>query len=126
MPYLGLGPSAHSFDGQTRWWNERHLARYSRLLRGGQSVIAERERPTASQRALEALMLGLRTAEGLDVAAFRSRHGVDLVKGNEDRIVRLLENGLLTPARDRVQLTVAGRAVVEAIVADWSLDPVSR
>ena len=124
VPYLGLGPSAHSFDGRTRWWNERHLARYARQLRAGRSPIAEREQPDAEQRALEALMLGLRTIDGLDVQDIRERHGIDLVAGNEARIDRMQRDGLMHDDVGRLRLTLAGRAVVEGLVARWQLTPV--
>ncbi len=126
VPYLGLGPAAHSFDGQDRWWNERHLARYGRQLRGGRSAVVERERPNAEQRALERLMLGLRTAEGLSHADFRKRYGVDLIAGNEQRIERMQQSGLLYGDTTRLRLTLEGRAVVESVVAEWALGETAR
>ena len=64
-PYLGLGPSAHSFDGVTRWWNEPAYARWQRLLAGGGSPVAGHELLNDNQRRLEELYLGLRTSEGI-------------------------------------------------------------
>jgi oxygen-independent coproporphyrinogen-3 oxidase len=66
-PYLGLGPSAHSFDGTARWWNEPAYAAWVRLLKAGTSPVAGREIIGDSQRAMERLYLGLRTAEGLEL-----------------------------------------------------------
>ena len=65
VPYLGLGPSAHSFDGTTRWWNERAWSKWLEILREDGDPIAERETLTEEQRRLEELYLGLRTIEGL-------------------------------------------------------------
>jgi oxygen-independent coproporphyrinogen III oxidase len=64
-PYLGLGPSAHSFDGVARWWNEPAYARWQRLLAEGRSPVAGRELLNDNQRRLEELYLGLRTSEGI-------------------------------------------------------------
>ena len=64
-PYLGLGPSAHSFDGVVRWWNEPAYARWQRLLEEGKSPVAGRELLNDHQRRLEQLFLGLRTREGV-------------------------------------------------------------
>ena len=64
-PYLGVGPSAHSFDGVSRWWNEPAYARWRRLLSEGQSPVAGREILNDHQRRLEERYLGLRTSEGL-------------------------------------------------------------
>ncbi len=67
-PYLGLGPSAHSFDGTSRWWNEAAYARWRRLLGEGQSPVAGREILSEAQREMERLYLGLRTADGVGLA----------------------------------------------------------
>jgi len=64
-PYLGIGPSAHSFDGAARWWNEPAYARWRAALGRGESPVAGREILGPAQRRLESLYLGLRTAEGI-------------------------------------------------------------
>ena len=64
-PYLGVGPSAHSFDGVSRWWNEPAYARWVRLLAEGRVPVAGREILGDHQRRLEQLYLGLRTSEGI-------------------------------------------------------------
>jgi oxygen-independent coproporphyrinogen-3 oxidase len=64
-PYIGLGPAAHSFDGQTRRWNLRAWEAYRRAIAEGRSTVESEERLTEDQRRTEAIYLGLRTAEGL-------------------------------------------------------------
>lgn len=64
LPYLGLGPSAHSFDGRTRWWNTASLPEYCQSLVKG-SPVTGRETLTAEQLRLERLMLGMRTQRGI-------------------------------------------------------------
>ncbi len=66
-PYLGFGPSAHSFDGVSRWWNEAAYARWVRRLAAGASPVAGRETLAEPQRRLEQLYLGLRTSEGIEI-----------------------------------------------------------
>jgi len=68
-PYVGLGPAAHSFDGKTRRWNLRAWEAYRRAIAEGRSVIESEETLTDEQHELEALYLGLRTVEGVPVAA---------------------------------------------------------
>lgn len=65
VPYLGLGPSAHSFDGERRWWNEPAWTTWHRLVEQGTCPVAGEERLTLEQRRTERLYLSLRTAEGL-------------------------------------------------------------
>lgn len=66
VPYLGLGPSAHSFRDGRRWWNCRSVADYCRVLEQGSSPVSGEEMLTPEQRELEALYLGLRTIGGVD------------------------------------------------------------
>jgi len=71
LPYLGLGPSAHSFDGQTRWWNTSSVSGYCQSL-AKDSPVDARETLTPAQLRLERLMLGMRTQHGViieDVSA---------------------------------------------------------
>ncbi len=132
-PYLGLGPSAHSFDGRARWWNERRLAAWSAHLAGGERPIAGREELTPEQRALEALMLGLRTADGLDLARFRRSYGVDLLGGgqtgveNRELAGRLAAEGLLLEVDEkegggRLRPTRAGLAVADALARGFEIE----
>ena len=66
-PYLGLGPSAHSFDGSARWWNEAAYASWRRRLGRGESPVAGREILRPEQARLETLYLGLRTSDGIEL-----------------------------------------------------------
>jgi oxygen-independent coproporphyrinogen-3 oxidase len=66
-PYVGMGPSAHSFDGETRRWNLRDWAEYSRTVAGGADPLAGQETLSPTERLLEQWYLGLRRAEGVRV-----------------------------------------------------------
>lgn len=68
VPYLGLGPSAHSFDGQGRWWNEPAYVRWRVLVGARGTAVVGRETLTPDQRRLEHLYLGLRTRRGVPLA----------------------------------------------------------
>ena len=70
-PYVGLGPAAHSFDGRTRRWNLRAWEAYRRAVTEGRSAVESEETLTAEQQELEAMYLGLRTSDGIAVAALR-------------------------------------------------------
>ncbi len=72
-PYLGIGPSAHSFDGTSRWWNEPAYARWRARLAAGESPVAGREILGDAQHELERLYLGLRTVEGISLEGVPAR-----------------------------------------------------
>jgi oxygen-independent coproporphyrinogen III oxidase len=67
VPYLGVGPAAHGFDGATRRWNESAYPAWLSRVLAGEDPMAGSERLTDDDRAAEAVYLGLRTTDGLDV-----------------------------------------------------------
>jgi oxygen-independent coproporphyrinogen-3 oxidase len=119
VPYLGLGPSAHSFSGTHRWWNERKLGPYEKRIQVGERPIEESEELTRKDLALEALMLGLRTADGIDLDTFRQRYGVDLRKQNEPLVERLVREGLLRIEGELLIPTLEGLAVTDSLARDF-------
>jgi oxygen-independent coproporphyrinogen-3 oxidase len=123
LPYLGLGPSAHSFDGQRRWWNERKLGAYAARLARHERPIAGCEVVSSEQRVLEEVMLGLRTTDGIDLARFRGRHGFDLRERNSSLLARLVADGLLEQRTDALVPTLEGLAVADGLAADLDLTP---
>jgi oxygen-independent coproporphyrinogen-3 oxidase len=78
-PYLGLGPSAHSFQEGVRWWNHRDLEAYCRALAEGKAPVAGSETLTPEQVYLETILLGFRTRDGVDREIFRGREGTEEV-----------------------------------------------
>jgi oxygen-independent coproporphyrinogen-3 oxidase len=77
VPYVGLGPSAHGFDGQRRRWNTRHYAEWVRMLDEGADPAGGHEVLDIQNRIAEDVYLGLRTTDGLelrgDAEALRAR-----------------------------------------------------
>ena len=71
VPYLGLGPSAHSFQNRRRWWNPASLEEYLDRIGGGQRPAADEELLSLDQLRLESLMLGFRNREGVAVGQLR-------------------------------------------------------
>ena len=121
VPYLGVGPSAHSFSGTRRWWNERTLKLYEARTVAGEKPIAGSEELTRADLSLEALMLGLRTVDGIDLVSFRDRYGVDLLKRNEPLVERFAEEGLLKREGNVLVPTLAGLAVTDALARAFEL-----
>jgi oxygen-independent coproporphyrinogen-3 oxidase len=77
IPYVGFGPSAHSFDGSSRFWNVASLTKYLAALESGNF---EKEREVLSQRDQynEYVMTGLRTKWGCDANQIRTQFGKDI------------------------------------------------
>lgn len=69
VPYLGMGPSAHSFQEGSRWWNVKSITEYCRLLADGKAPVEGCETLSDEQLELEALALGFRTSDGTGLPA---------------------------------------------------------
>ncbi len=122
-PYLGLGPSAHSFRDKTRWWNHRHLETWKRELASGRAAIAETEELSEAQLALEFLMLSLRQPTGVDLDAFVETFGCELLEGNRQLLERLEAETLLEVHGRRLRPSLRGLAVAEGLASSFVLSP---
>jgi oxygen-independent coproporphyrinogen III oxidase len=120
--YLGLGPSAHSFDGRRRWWNERKVGVWERAVARGAPPVAGEETLAAADLALERVMLGLRTVEGVDLPPLRAL-GFDLLAANAPLLERLQDQRLLRVDGDRLVPTLDGWAVADGLAGALSLGP---
>ena len=122
VPYLGLGPSAHSFDGRRRWWNAKSVEEYvEKLLRG--KGAAEKthnadflplegcEELTDDQLRSEALMLGLRTRRGIALDSLLDN------QGDMKNMEKLQAEGLVTIAGSRVRPTPRGMLLADSLAA---------
>lgn len=65
VPYLGIGPGAHGFDGEVRRWNAREFVAWQERVDRGEDPVGGSERLTAPQRELERLYVALRTLRGV-------------------------------------------------------------
>jgi len=120
-PYAGLGPSAHSFIDGIRFWNVCSVDKYITSLFSGLSPIEACERPNAEQQLIEAVYLGLRMGDGIDIEDFKNRFSRSLARRLAGETEILTRHGLLLK-RDgtRICLTREGMLKVDA-VADWLL-----
>jgi oxygen-independent coproporphyrinogen-3 oxidase len=120
-PYLGLGPSAHSFANGRRWWNRRKLRLWQAAVEEGRPPIEGKEELSPGQLALEALMLGLRTTDGVDLTKIRGRYGIDLQADNAETIDRFCESGHLRLDGDHLRPTLAGFAIADTLARSFAL-----
>jgi len=115
-PYLGLGPSAHSFVDRRRWWNQRKVRLWTAAIEDNRSPIEDQEDLSDAELFFEAVMLGLRTADGIDRDALQQRFGAEVTRFDEPAIERLTKSGHLSCDGHRIQPTPRGMAVAEGLV----------
>ena len=111
VPYAGLGPSAHEFDGATRRWNVAPYAAWLHRLREGADPVEGAELLTTENRTAETVYLGLRTSDGLKLVGDAERA----------RVVRWVEAGWASLVDDHLTLTAAGWLRLDALAADLTL-----
>ena len=107
IPYLGLGPSAHSYDGRSRQWNVSNLERYilseAHPARDAISVTVESLSP--EQFYDEYVMLRLRTLWGIDLKYLRRKMGDRFADHCERQAQPLIAQGRLSQTREFLYLT---------------------
>ena len=115
--YAGVGPGAHGRRSGLRTVRHRKPENFlSAVNRNGHGLVEE-EPLTAIEAAHEALVMGLRLAEGIDPAALADRLGVERIV-DAAAVNRLVGHGLLEHDRGQLRTTDAGRLLLDSILAE--------
>jgi oxygen-independent coproporphyrinogen-3 oxidase len=115
-PYTGLGPSAHSYAPPTRYWNVRDVGQYMGALTQEQLPIQEKEKTTTEQHITEAIFLGLRTSDGIDMTHFDKTFQMSFNQQYGNMLQALCEEKLVNIKNGRCVLTPAGMLFHDSIV----------
>ena len=121
--YLGLGPSAHSFDGNTRQWNIANNNTYIESLSKNELPF-EKEILTPVQQLNEYIMTSLRTKEGLNLERVRSSEFGVQGQALEYRSQKFINEGTMILKENKLILTKEGKLFADGIAADLFIDPV--
>jgi putative oxygen-independent coproporphyrinogen III oxidase len=117
--YLGIGPGAHGRRGGLATLRHKKPENWMNgVVRNGSGLHSETPLSGAEQ-AREALLMGLRLAEGIDLAQIARRSGVardTLI--NQDRLSPLVRGGLIRAQGDHLQVTPAGMLLLDALLAE--------
>lgn len=119
-PYLGIGPSAHSFYNQQRSWNSANNPKYLTAIKNGQLPI-ERENLSEVDQYNEYVMTGLRTIRGVDLLYIQSRFGDRFARLFEAQVEQHLLKQNLYWDGDVVKVTKKARFLVDGIASDLFL-----
>ncbi len=113
--YLGFGVGAASYRDGLRSVHTRELDVYLAAIENGGEIPGEDERLSGAARTGEAAMLALRTAEGVDIAAFAERYGVDVREFYRPVLDEMRAAGTLDVTPTHVRLTRRGRFVANDV-----------
>lgn len=114
--YLGMGPSAHSYNGETRQWNVANNAAYISSMQKG-IVPFEKEELTETQKLNEYIMTSLRTSAGINLQHINALSGTN-TQLLLDKAKKFTGNGLLKVENNSLVLTREGKLLADGIAAD--------
>ena len=117
MPYLGLGPSAHSFNGKSRQWNINNTSQYICQIEKG-IVPFEKELITVQSSFNEYIMTSLRTKWGCSKNKISSDYGSKYLRHFEKEVASYLKDGFLVENGDSVVLTGKGKLFADRIASN--------
>jgi len=107
-PYIGIGPSAHSYIDSVRYKNIADVKAYIKKIDSGKSALEEKEVLSKEQQMIEAVYLGLRKTKGLNIKNFNKKFCEDFMKKFKDKTTFLEKKGLLTLNQNYCRLTQKG------------------
>jgi len=115
-PFLGLGPGAHSYDGENRSFNIANNSLYIKSIEKVH-IPATVIDLTAGDRINEYILTSLRTIWGCDLAHIKQRHNVDILEKNGKAVSQLVDQGLIALNGNIICLTPKGRPLADFISA---------
>ena len=121
VPYIGLGPSAHSFDRRSRQWNVSDIKKYIKAIDGGK-IPCEREELSRLTVFNEYVMTSLRTMWGIDlqyVEEYFDKEMHDYLVNLSGRYIRY---GLMKREKNTLILTDQGKMISDNIIAELLTD----
>lgn len=121
IPYLGIGPSAHGFDGHNRYINIANNAKYLSLL-ADQKLAETVEELSQTDRFNEYIMTSLRTMWGLDLQKITSDFGKTFETETLKQMKPFVEKGQLTLDGKFIKLTAKGKLFADGIAAELFVD----
>ena len=118
--YLGIGPSAHGFDGNQRYWNVSNNASYMQQIAKG-DLPQTIEKLSVVDRYNESIMIGLRASWGVSLQAMENDLGLRYRQHLEDQAKRFVDEGLLHIDNNALKTTPKGAFLADGISADLFL-----
>ncbi len=116
--YLGLGPSAHSFDGTSRQWNVANNTKYIKELSGKTEHYFEKEVLTETERFNEYILTTLRTIWGIDITYLKKNFNPDFISAFNKQIGTYLDNNTIVLKDNCYVLTNEGKLLADRIASE--------
>jgi oxygen-independent coproporphyrinogen-3 oxidase len=120
-PYMGFGPSAHSYDGTRRYWNAASLNKYMKALGSG-ALDIETEELSTREKYHDYLITSLRTIDGADPGVIVSLYGSEAQEHFLDKAGRFVKEGLMIEQGDKFVIEPGSWLLADHIMRELFLD----
>jgi oxygen-independent coproporphyrinogen III oxidase len=117
IPYLGVGPSAHSFDGASRQWNIASVKKYIEKI-ASNDIFYEKEILSLQDRYNDYVMVALRTSEGIDLSILKNKFGEEVLETCMNIAKRFIETDDVVIEANRLFLTQKGIHISNFIIME--------
>ncbi|MCB0464493.1 MAG: radical SAM family heme chaperone HemW [Aequorivita sp.] len=124
-PYIGIGPSAHSYDGNSRSWNVANNTKYIKSIEAGR-LPSEMEILSVEDKYNEYIMTGLRTKKGVSLEKVKSEFGINYSEYLLKQAANPLKNELLILENQTLKISKKGKFLSDGIAADLFLVNLER
>lgn len=118
--YIGIGPSAHSFDGTYRSWNVSNNNIYIKNI-SNNKMFSEREKLSIIDKYNEYVMTGLRTTWGISLTYLENNFGLFYKKHFENRIIKYANSSLVVNKDNIFTTTIKGKFLADGIASELFL-----
>ena len=115
--YMGIGPSAHSFNGKERSWNIRNNKKYLDAIRDSSAIVSV-EKLSDVDRYNEKIMTGLRTQWGVDLSSLGEELGTKFRTYALDQAKPQIERGFLSLEDNCLKSTAKGKFLIDGIASE--------
>ncbi|MCF8379901.1 MAG: radical SAM family heme chaperone HemW [Bacteroidales bacterium] len=119
IPYAGVGPAAHSYDGTARYWNISSVQKYISESKSDSFNYSEKEMLGVNDRYNEYIMVSLRTMWGINTDKIKQSFGEDYVRYTEDIASGFYKKELLTKKGNDIRITSRGIFLADQIIREF-------
>ncbi len=119
VPYLGIGPSAHSYDGKSRFWNISSIKQYIEKTKSGSYNYTDKEELSLDDSYNEYVLTSLRTMWGIDLDEILKAYGDNYVKYTLDIFQQFFKRKLLNISGRKITISKKGIFLADQIIREF-------
>jgi oxygen-independent coproporphyrinogen-3 oxidase len=119
LPYMGIGPSAHSFHQHQRRWNVANNTKYCQLVLNNSDEYFEQEKINIKTAYNEYLMTSLRTSKGINSADLKKYFGEEFLSDFRSASQKFLKRGSIIKMEENYSLTDEGKLIADYIISEF-------